>query len=55
MQTVITTVACLAEVWSWTDRTQEQKSNLTMLYAPYALLGMLTIDTFTPSARVLPC
>ncbi|KAL2217828.1 putative integral membrane protein [Thermoascus aurantiacus ATCC 26904] len=47
VQTVITTVACLAEVWSWTDRTQEQKSNLTMLYAPYALLAALMgLDMF---------
>ncbi|KAE8145255.1 putative integral membrane protein [Aspergillus avenaceus] len=40
-QSFVTTSACLAEVWGWDDRTVAQKQNLTMLYAPYALLGAL--------------
>lgn len=39
-QSFVTSVPCLAEVWSWTDRTVDQKQNLTMLYAPYVALGM---------------
>lgn len=39
VQTFVTTSTCLAEVWEWTDRTTEQKYNITSLYAPYILLG----------------
>ncbi|KAL1999415.1 hypothetical protein VTN02DRAFT_4545 [Thermoascus thermophilus] len=56
VQTVVTTSACLAEVWSWSDRTHEQKSNLTKLYAPYALLAaVMGLDMFLRlRGRLLP-
>ncbi|RJE26860.1 integral membrane protein [Aspergillus sclerotialis] len=41
VQAFITTVTCLVEVWSWTDRTDAEKQNITMLYGPYAALGGL--------------
>lgn len=52
VQAFITTLTCLVEVWNWADRTDVEKQNITMLYAPYAALGMrllmferlLTID-----------
>ncbi|KAI5298400.1 hypothetical protein KEM56_004095 [Ascosphaera pollenicola] len=39
VQTTITTLTCLADVWGWTDRTFEQKRQLTALYGPYILFG----------------
>lgn len=38
----MTSSACLAEVWGWDDRTVAQKQDLTMLYAPYVMLGKFT-------------
>lgn len=40
VQAFVTTATCLTEVWGWTDRTIAEKQNITMLYAPYAALGM---------------
>lgn len=40
VQSFVTSLPCLAEVWSWTDRTVVEKQNLTMLYSPYVALGM---------------
>ncbi|ODM14541.1 hypothetical protein SI65_10027 [Aspergillus cristatus] len=39
VQSFVTSLPCLAEVWSWTDRTVVEKQNLTMLYSPYVALG----------------
>ncbi|OGM50611.1 integral membrane protein [Aspergillus bombycis] len=39
VQSFVTSSACLAEVWGWDDRTVAQKQDLTMLYAPYVMLG----------------
>ena len=39
VQSFVTTVPCLAEMWAWTDRTLAEKQNLSMLYIPYVLLG----------------
>ncbi|KAJ5217089.1 hypothetical protein N7468_010097 [Penicillium chermesinum] len=39
VQVVVTTIACLATVWSWEDRTVEEKTSLTSLYGPYIALG----------------
>ncbi|PLN85029.1 putative integral membrane protein [Aspergillus taichungensis] len=45
VQSAVTSVACLVEVWSWTDRTTDQKTNITFLYAPYiALGGLMALD-----------
>lgn len=35
----VTTMTCLVDVWSWTDRTSEQKTAITGLYGPYVLFG----------------
>lgn len=40
VQAFVTTVTALVEVWSWTDRTDVEKQNITMLYGPYIALGM---------------
>ena len=40
VEAFVTSSACLMDVWSWDDRSVEQKSNITMLYAPYVALGM---------------
>lgn len=42
VQSFVTSSACLAEVWGWDDRTVAQKQDLTMLYAPYVMLGKFT-------------
>lgn len=39
VQSFVTSLPCLAEVWGWTDRTLVEKQNLTMLYSPYVALG----------------
>ncbi|WEW59572.1 hypothetical protein PRK78_005046 [Emydomyces testavorans] len=39
VQSFITTLTCLVEVWDWTDRTREQKYNISLLYGPYVALG----------------
>lgn len=45
VQSLVTSVACLAEVWSWADRTLPEKQNLSMLYGPYVALGaFMTLD-----------
>ncbi|KAJ5864188.1 uncharacterized protein N7529_006104 [Penicillium soppii] len=41
IQAFITSLTCLVDVWSWTDRTVAQKQQLTMLYSPYVALGGL--------------
>lgn len=43
VQSFVTSLPCLAEIWSWTDRSLDQKQNLTMLYAPYVALGKLAL------------
>ncbi|OJJ42696.1 hypothetical protein ASPZODRAFT_155160 [Penicilliopsis zonata CBS 506.65] len=54
MQSFVTTVACLAEVWSWTDRSLVEKQNITMLYGPYiAFGGLVALDMFTRLRRQL--
>ncbi|KAF9895071.1 hypothetical protein FE257_004700 [Aspergillus nanangensis] len=48
VQSFVTSMACLAEVWSWTDRTTSQKQTLTSLYAPYVALGaFMALDMFS--------
>ncbi|KAI1920005.1 hypothetical protein LOZ12_002659 [Ophidiomyces ophidiicola] len=45
VQVFITTLTCLVEVWAWTDRTVEQKSDLSMIYGPYlAFAGLMGLD-----------
>ena len=46
VQSFVTSLPCLAEIWSWTDRSLDQKQNLTMLYAPYVALGKLALFVF---------
>ncbi|EAU32874.1 predicted protein [Aspergillus terreus NIH2624] len=47
VQSFVTSIACLAEVWTWDDRTTSQKQTLTSLYAPYvALGGFMALDMF---------
>lgn len=40
VQSFATTITCLVEVWGWADRTVAEKQNITMLYGPYAAVGM---------------
>ena len=40
VQSFLTTLTCLVEVWSWPDRSVAEKQNLTSLYAPYMALGI---------------
>ncbi|PGG95095.1 hypothetical protein AJ79_10269 [Helicocarpus griseus UAMH5409] len=47
MQTFITTLTCLLDVWGWTDRSVEQKTTLTYMYGPYAAFAaLLGVDMF---------
>lgn len=39
VQSFVTSLPCLVEIWSWTDRTLIEKQNLTKLYSPYVALG----------------
>ncbi|KAI5293939.1 hypothetical protein KEM52_004979 [Ascosphaera acerosa] len=41
VQTAVTTLTCLADLWSWPDRTVEQKKTLTSMYGPYALFAIV--------------
>lgn len=41
IQTFITTLTCVVEVWSWADRTTDQKMNISLLYVPYMIFGEL--------------
>lgn len=41
IQTLVTTIVCLIEMWGWADRTVAQKQTMSMLYGPYAALGTL--------------
>lgn len=54
VQSFVTSVACLVEVWSWTDRSTDQKTNITFLYAPYVALGKLTVYPSDPSRAPTP-
>lgn len=51
VQSFVTSLPCLAEVWSWADRTLAEKQNLTMLYSPYVALGMLFSGPFVRLKR----
>ncbi|KAL1959763.1 hypothetical protein VTO42DRAFT_1349 [Malbranchea cinnamomea] len=52
--TFITTLTCLLEAWDWSDRTEEQKWQLTMLYGPYAAFaGFMVLDMFDRLRRSL--
>ncbi|RMJ28472.1 integral membrane protein [Aspergillus sp. HF37] len=54
VQAFVTTVAALVEVWSWTDRTDVEKQNITMLYGPYiALGGLMALDMVGRLRRLL--
>lgn len=39
VQSLVTSLACLVEVWSWPDRSVLEKQTLTALYGPYVALG----------------
>lgn len=41
IQTFVTTFTCVVEVWSWADRTTDQKMNISLLYVPYMIFGEL--------------
>jgi len=47
VQSFVTSLPCLAEVWSWTDRTVVEKQDLTMLYSPYVALGMFFFPVYS--------
>ncbi|KAJ5787035.1 hypothetical protein N7457_002025 [Penicillium paradoxum] len=45
IQAFLTSLTCLVDVWSWSDRSVAQKQQITMLYAPYvALGGLMALD-----------
>ncbi|KAK2858361.1 hypothetical protein FQN49_004806 [Arthroderma sp. PD_2] len=52
IQTFVTTLTCVVEVWSWTDRTADQKMNISTLYVPYMIFakknaaGLVGLDMF---------
>lgn len=54
VQTFITTATCLAEAWSWTDRTLDQKYQITLLYGPYMALGMSLLSLLIYPSRQAP-
>lgn len=39
VEAFVTSLTCLVDVWSWTDRSVFEKQQLTMLYGPYVALG----------------
>lgn len=39
IQTFLTTFTCLLDMWSWSDRSHEEKVNLSWLYFPYLAFG----------------
>ncbi|KAJ5728112.1 hypothetical protein N7493_004442, partial [Penicillium malachiteum] len=41
VQAFITSLTCLVDVWSWEDRSTDEKTQITYLYAPYVALGAL--------------
>ncbi|KAF7716361.1 Uncharacterized protein PECH_000146 [Penicillium ucsense] len=41
VQAFVTSLTCLVDVWSWTDRSMEEKQQITYLYGPYVALGAL--------------
>ncbi|KAM5456691.1 hypothetical protein MaudCBS49596_000932 [Microsporum audouinii] len=45
IQTFITTLTCVVEVWSWIDRTTDQKMNISLLYVPYMIFGKLILNS----------
>ncbi|BDD56200.1 hypothetical protein MAP00_001675 [Monascus purpureus] len=51
VQAFVTSLTCLVDVWNWEDRTVDEKTNITMLYAPYVALGMSHVSSFS----MLPC
>ncbi|KKK14357.1 hypothetical protein P175DRAFT_0445369 [Aspergillus ochraceoroseus IBT 24754] len=56
IQSFLTSLTCLVEVWGWDDRTVTEKQNITMLYGPYvALGGLMALDMFFRlRGRLLP-
>lgn len=50
VQACVTSLTCLVDVWSWEDRSTDEKVQITYLYGPYVALGM-----YTPSIPNLPC
>ncbi|KAI2788215.1 hypothetical protein POX_e06228 [Penicillium oxalicum] len=41
VQAFVTSLTCLVDVWSWTDRSVAEKQQITYLYGPYVALGAL--------------
>ncbi|KAJ5888994.1 hypothetical protein N7495_009035 [Penicillium taxi] len=41
VQAFVTSWTCLWDVWTWEDRSREEKLNITSLYGPYVALGAL--------------
>ncbi|KAJ5765331.1 hypothetical protein N7520_004890 [Penicillium odoratum] len=41
VQACVTSLTCLVEVWSWEDRSTDEKVQITYLYGPYVALGAL--------------
>ncbi|KAJ6094578.1 hypothetical protein N7467_002091 [Penicillium canescens] len=56
IQAFLTSLTCLVDVWSWTDRSTEQKRQITMLYGPYVALGaFMALDmVFRLRGRLMP-
>ncbi|KAL1987278.1 hypothetical protein VTN96DRAFT_4306 [Rasamsonia emersonii] len=47
VQAFLTTLTCLLDMRSWSDRSQEEKFNLSLLYCPYvAFAALLGVDMF---------
>ncbi|EGD96561.1 hypothetical protein TESG_03999 [Trichophyton tonsurans CBS 112818] len=54
IQTFVTTFTCVVEVWSWADRTTDQKMNISLLYVPYMIFaGLVGLDMFVRLESVL--
>ncbi|KAJ5812630.1 hypothetical protein N7474_008931 [Penicillium riverlandense] len=41
VQAFITSLTCLADVWTWPDRSVAEKQQITTLYGPYVALGAI--------------
>jgi hypothetical protein len=52
-QTVLTTATCMAEYFSWTNITFQEKIDLTTLYGPYLALCKSSSSPYFPHFRFL--
>lgn len=47
VQAFVTSLTCLADVWTWPDRSVAEKQQITTLYGPYVALGRSIVLSFS--------